>query len=553
VRRDPFAGVALFCCPEGRPLTATLPQYLTSGQDQAAILARMKATIAGLDVSEGSFPHDMLAPSAIEMALAATWCQEVLRRAFTQTTDGGYLDLKADEIGLARLAATAATATVTLTGTNGTVVPQGTIVATVGTPGAPSVSFATDTAATIASGAASVGATAVVAGAAGDVAAGTIVLLAHPLGGIASLTNAAAATGGTDEEADAALLARILAVKRNPSTGGNKADYDRWALAVPGVGGVSTVPVRDGAGTVSVAVVDPNKVPATQTLVDAVQAAIAPPWLASKVATSLTTSGTGTSTDATAPGTTGAHNASVKKQVYDAASNTLYVPSTQTQMPSTKPGVYRWRVRAKVDSAVGAVAMYRIGVWNTTGSNWCATSPSGSLGASLLDRTGAQMPAAYGAKTSDWLTVLFYWNGTDAIEARAVRLGADTSRVVWVDEVQIDSTFSKDTGAGLAPIGHRVAVEAATAVTVNAAATLTIGSGYDVASVRAAVTAAVTSYLASIAFNPPGTTVFYAKVGAAIVNVPGVVSYASLLVNGAGADVAIGAQQVPVVGTLTWS
>lgn len=539
-----------------------VPTYLDPVQaTQAAILARLIASFQGYaasnglnaDASPGGFVYDVLAAYAAELALAAAAASDIETAAFVSTAVGARLDDRALEHGVTRKAAIAAIGTVAFTGANGTVVPAGTRVTTAATTAAPAVAVATTADATISGGTATAAAAAVVAGAAGNVAAGSLVLLGAPVTGITAVTNAGAFAGGADAESDEALRARVLFAMQNPATGGNASQYAQWATAVVGVGAVSVVPVRDGAGTVSVAVVDLAKAPATQALVDVVQAAIAPIWLRLWLATVLTISGTGISSDATHPGVDGAINTTVKKQVYDAAGNTLYVPNTQLVMPTTKPGVYRWRMRAKIDSAVGAVAMYRLGVWNTTVGNWCATSSGGAPGAAVTDRTAAQMPAAYGATTTAWLTQLFYWNGTDSIEARGGRLGADASRVVWVDEVQIDSTFSQDTGIGLAPIGHRVTVEPATSVTITATATLTIGAGYDTVAVKAAVTVAVNAYLTSIAFNPPGSTVYYARVGAAILNVPGVVSYASLLVNGAGNDVAVGAQAVPVAGAHVWS
>ncbi len=41
--------------------------------------------------------------------------------------------------------------------------------------------------------------------------------------------------GGSDAETDDALRARVLARKQQPPKGGSKADYQEWALAVPGV------------------------------------------------------------------------------------------------------------------------------------------------------------------------------------------------------------------------------------------------------------------------------------------------------------------------------
>lgn len=256
---------------------ADLLEYLTE-QTEEAIRQRMLDRLpSDLDRSEGSFAWDALAPVAIELAQAAIWAQEVLRRGFAQTTFGAYLDLRAEEHGLTRRPAVAATGAVTFTGTAGTVIPVGTRVSTASTTAAPAVVFRTIEAATIPeSGSVAVRIEAEVPGASGNVAAGTIRFLAASVPGVTSVTNAEPTTGGADEEDDESLRARLLQRVRSPSASGNRADYVRWALEVPGVGWVSVIPVRDGPGTVSIAIIDMQGQPASPELVQAVQNHIAP-------------------------------------------------------------------------------------------------------------------------------------------------------------------------------------------------------------------------------------------------------------------------------------
>ncbi|GBG11333.1 baseplate J protein [Paenibacillus agaridevorans] len=72
---------------------------------------------------------------------------------------------------------------------------------------------------------------------------------------------------GEDDESDEALRARYLHRVRNPSSGGNAADYRDWAMSVAGVGGAKVYPLWDGPGTVKVVIVDSDKRPASPTLV----------------------------------------------------------------------------------------------------------------------------------------------------------------------------------------------------------------------------------------------------------------------------------------------
>ncbi|MBI4800443.1 MAG: baseplate J/gp47 family protein, partial [Desulfarculus sp.] len=61
-------------------------------------------------------------------------------------------------------------------------------------------------------------------------------------------------TGGADQEADAALLARLLYRIQTPPQGGAGSDYIRWALEVPGVTRAYVYPRRLGAGSVGLTV-----------------------------------------------------------------------------------------------------------------------------------------------------------------------------------------------------------------------------------------------------------------------------------------------------------
>ncbi|WP_438435396.1 baseplate J/gp47 family protein [Gorillibacterium sp. sgz500922] len=81
---------------------------------------------------------------------------------------------------------------------------------------------------------------------------------------------------GEDMESDDALRRRYLDARQNPGTSGNKADYRRWALDMPGVGAVQIFPLWAGAGTVKVVIVDADMLPASPALVAEVQTYIDP-------------------------------------------------------------------------------------------------------------------------------------------------------------------------------------------------------------------------------------------------------------------------------------
>jgi uncharacterized phage protein gp47/JayE len=522
---------------------ADLPKYLTD-QTEEAIRERMLANIPDdIDKSEGSFIWDAIVPAAIELELAATWAQEVLRRGFAQTTFGEYLDMRADEHGLTRRPAAPAKGTVTFTGTPGTLIPAGTQVSTASTDTSPAVVFQTTVDATItAAGTVDVPVQAVEGGSQGNVPAGAIVFLAEPLPGVSSVTNAAATSGGEDEESDESLLQRYLTKVRNPSAGGNKADYINWALEVPGVGGVSVVPVRDGPGTVSIAIIDTNKMPASQELVDAVQDYIAPPWVNTIEADTMITGGYGVSVDTSQADATGG---TCVKMVYDSQGNgTLTQDIKQTLQ---QPGIWQARVMVKVDSTTDSTDdLLQIGVWDVSAGAWANKSPSDSTPA-VVTLKASDLSTSFGVKI-----VEFYWNGTDDLQVQVNRLTSDTTTTVWVDQVILRSTFSQDTGEGKAPIGARVTVEPAGIVTINVSAQLIIMPGYDRASVEAAATQSVQDYLKSLAFAD-NNDVQYSRICDAILNTLGVEDYRNVLVNGGQDNIPVDVQQVAVLGQVTWT
>lgn len=258
---------------------ATLPEYLTE-QTENALLQRMLDRVpSDVDKTEGSYIWDALSPAALELFAAAGWAQETLRRGFASTTFGAYLDLRCGEHGLTRRPAVKARSQVEFAGTAGATIPAGTVVSTLADPasGISSIAFATLESAVLSGGGkAIVDVEAVEAGASGNVSAGAIQLLEQAVAGVSGAVNLTETSGGLDTEADAALLERYYAKVRRPGTSGNKADYEQWALEIPGVGGVQVEPLWDGPGTVRVFVLGADKQAPEMALVQAVQQSIAP-------------------------------------------------------------------------------------------------------------------------------------------------------------------------------------------------------------------------------------------------------------------------------------
>lgn len=162
------------------------------------------------------------------------------------TASDEYLEAWAALKSVTRLASTPATGTATFTGTNGTVVPSGTVFVR-----GDGWRYTTTAPATVAGGVVTVSAQAD-AGSTGNADNGTLVNMFSAIVGINSAGVATSAfTGGADVEDDDSLRARMLLAYQQPARGGSKADYIRWAREVAGVTRAWCLPHADGAGTVA--------------------------------------------------------------------------------------------------------------------------------------------------------------------------------------------------------------------------------------------------------------------------------------------------------------
>lgn len=94
---------------------------------------------------------------------------------------------------------------------------------------------------------------AVVAGAAGNAAPGTVLTLVTPVAGVGAQAVAVnGLTGGSDIESVSELLARLEFRAQHPPCGGNRYDYERWARECAGVTRAWCQPTWQGPGTVGV-------------------------------------------------------------------------------------------------------------------------------------------------------------------------------------------------------------------------------------------------------------------------------------------------------------
>lgn len=199
----------------------------------------------------------------------------IARQVMVDTAESAFLERWAGVWGVARKAAAKAVGDVTFTGTNGAVIPAGTVLVR-----SDAAEFVTDDEVTISTGTATAAVTAVAAGAAGNTEENAGLTLASPISGVNSSATVAEGglTAGTDAESDELLRERLLARIQQPPHGGADFDYVTWAKEVAGVTRAWVYPLELGPGTVTVRFVrddddsiipDAGEVTAVQDYIDA--------------------------------------------------------------------------------------------------------------------------------------------------------------------------------------------------------------------------------------------------------------------------------------------
>lgn len=255
-----------------------IPDFLAAYSEEA-VYQRMRAMLpTDIDSSEGSHVWNFLRPTA---SVAAELCQfalpQVIMAIFPEWAEGEYLDAHARMRGLSRRSAVAAAGVLSITGTPGAVIPEGSRFSTPSAEDRPAAEYATLSDVTIGSlGNVAVSVQCTQTGPAGNTAPDTVVLVSGRLPTVTSVTNPEAITGGAAEESDESLRERIMEYDKTQGESfvGSASDYRRWALSVDGVGGVTVLDANDGQGTVTLIITDTDGLPASETLCDDVYDAI---------------------------------------------------------------------------------------------------------------------------------------------------------------------------------------------------------------------------------------------------------------------------------------
>lgn len=221
------------------------PLDLLIARSAASMQSRLPGTDAVLRRSLSGIVARMSAGTEHGLYGYLDW---LARQLMPDTAEEEHLERWASIWGVSRKAAGHASGDVSITGTPGAVLPEGTICLR-----SDAVRYAVVSDATVGEdGTGTAFLSAVDAGTEGNAPIGTILALASPVSGLDSQTQATdGLTGGTDEETDESLKSRLLATIQRTPMGGTQADYEQWALEVPGVTR-AFVTQEMGRGTVTV-------------------------------------------------------------------------------------------------------------------------------------------------------------------------------------------------------------------------------------------------------------------------------------------------------------
>lgn len=246
-------------------------QFLESKTYDYYLEQALEQVPAEIDKREGSIIYDALAPACYQLALFTMDLKNVLLNAFVQTAVGGYLDLKAEEHGLKRIAATQAYVKGVFTDSSGAayqLLNEGDRFSSIGDN---PVYYAVVN--KISEGTYTLKCE--ITGSVGNQYVGQLLPIDHfnGLGGgkITEVTIPA-----RDEEDDESLRARILKTYEVNQYGGNIEDYIRFTSQQEGVGAVQVYPAWSGGGTVRVVLLNSAFEVPNGTLINKVQEALDP-------------------------------------------------------------------------------------------------------------------------------------------------------------------------------------------------------------------------------------------------------------------------------------
>ena len=220
-----------------------------------------------IDKREGSFTYDMVSGIAVEVAKAYIDMGDILSLGFIEDNFDDYLDRRVSEFGVYRKEGINAVGEIKVEGREGAFIENGTLIKAndlyftvlndIELPGEDTLFVEANE-----------------VGYKYNLLANTEFELVEKNDSIIRLYNIEDFRNGVDIESDEELRERFIKVVNNPSTSGNKAHYEEWALETNGVGRAVVYPLwdksngLDGRGTVKVMVIGNDNKPVSEDIIE---------------------------------------------------------------------------------------------------------------------------------------------------------------------------------------------------------------------------------------------------------------------------------------------
>ena len=215
-----------------------------------------------IDKREGSILNTLASANAMSLAKAYLDMSDIMSIGFIEDGFDNFLDKRVGEFGVYRKLGTKAIGQIKAEGKEGAIIPNGTYF------------FCNDLRYIMLND--------VVIGEEDNIcyveaeevgykynlSSGNAFALIDKIEGVESLINEEAFKNGVDIESDEDLRKRFVKVVNNPSTSGNKAHYEEWALEVDGVGRAAIYPLHAGNGTVKVMVIGNDNKPVSEDILE---------------------------------------------------------------------------------------------------------------------------------------------------------------------------------------------------------------------------------------------------------------------------------------------
>ncbi len=216
-----------------------------------------------LDKREGSFSNFIVSPICEFIAKVYMSMGDIMNLGFIADTYNAYLDKRIGEFGVYRKLGTKATGSVKVIGKDDTVISNGSVLACNGLKFIVLNDIVLPTDSILFVEAESVGVEY-------NLPLNSEFELLESNEDVVSLISDVEFKGGLNVETDEELRKRFVKVVNNPSTSGNKAHYEEWALEVDGVSRAVIYPLWNGNGTVKVMCIGLNNTPIDETIIEKV-------------------------------------------------------------------------------------------------------------------------------------------------------------------------------------------------------------------------------------------------------------------------------------------